>query len=225
MTNFSDSAAERLRAAVERLEDSLAGDLLEGYRVDTIVGDVEWINDAHRRARIARRTSIGDSVPQYQPGLLGEHGSTAYAAGYYNARAFRAHAGIGTRVVPDMADLLRNLGWADTPLIATEGKPSARLRAVVDHGRDDVPVLTAYPPADETSQRFLLARSLSSKPPPRRRNGAWSLPPTHGTSAPRGHSPQNSLPPQTRSAVASAPIPYRPAKSPSTPRNSWSIRS
>lgn len=158
---LSESAAERLRAAAGRLDGRIAEDLLDASTLDTIPSDLEWIDDAHRCVRAARRAST-DDLPLHQRwhGRLGESGSTAYAAGYGDARALRAHAGIGTRTLPDMSALLQRLGWADAPLVATDTSPSAGLHAVVDHGPKDVPVLAAHPPADEPSKRFLLARSL-----------------------------------------------------------------
>ena len=158
---LSDSALELLRAAVDGLERPLAEDLLDAAALDTIQSDLKWIEDAHHRALTVRRTSTNDSMLR-QPwhGMPSQNGSTAYAAGYGDARSIRAHAGIETHTPPDMASLLGRLGWADPPLLATDTKPSAHLQAVVDHGRGDVPVLAAHPPADERSKRFLLARSL-----------------------------------------------------------------
>ncbi len=158
---LSDTAAEQLTDAVEKLERQLAEDLLDAATLDTLASDVEWIGDAHRLARNARRTSVAKSVPR--PPWHARHRearSTAYARGYADARALRGQEGIGTGALPDMAALLRRLDWADPPMIATNAKPSPSLGAVVDHGRDDAPVLAAHPPADEASERFLLARSL-----------------------------------------------------------------
>lgn len=158
---LSDSAAEQLRAAAERLEGQLVEDLLDAASLDTIPSDLEWIDDVHRRTRTARRTSFdGSLVRQPWHGLRGGYDSTAFAAGYGDARALRAYVGMDTHVLRDMGDFLRRLGWADAPLVATDTTPSAGLHAVVDHGHDDVPVLGAHLPADETSKRFLLARSL-----------------------------------------------------------------
>ena len=74
--------------------------------------------------------------------------------------------------MPDMPAFLRRLGWADEPLLAIDTSPSNRVHAVLDHGRDDVPVLAAHRPADRSSERFLLARSLflqaNSRPAERR---------------------------------------------------------
>ena len=85
---------------------------------------------------------------------------TAYAAGYGQARALRERSGLGTDRVPDLEGLMWRLGWADAPMVATDSAPSTSVHAVVDYGRDDVPVVAAYPPATPTSGRFLLARSL-----------------------------------------------------------------
>ena len=158
---LSNSASERLIAAIDRLESPLAEDLLDATALDAIQSNLKWIEDAHRRARTVRRTLTVDSVP-HQPWhrVLGENGSTAYAAGYGDARAIRTHAGMDQRGPPDMASLLGRLGWADPPLLTIDTKPSSHLQAVVDHGQGDIPVLAAHPPADERSKRFLLARSL-----------------------------------------------------------------
>ena len=158
---LSDGDAQRLRAAAEKLEARLADDLLDAAGLDTLPSDLEWIDEAHRRARTARRASNSDTAPDSEwHGPPRRNGTSAYALGYGHARALREHAGIGAGTLPDMAAFLRRHGWADDPLLATRTTPSAGILGVLDHGRDDVPVLAAPLPANETSERFLLARSL-----------------------------------------------------------------
>ena len=72
----------------------------------------------------------------------------------------RERSGMGTERLPDLAVLMRRLGWADEPMVRTKSAPSTGVHAVVDYGRDDVPVVAAHPPVRQTSERFLLARSL-----------------------------------------------------------------
>lgn len=158
---LSDSAASRLKAAIEGLDGRIAADFLDAAALDTIPSDIEWIEEAHRRARAARRTSLQTAILRRPwQGLLGANDSTAYAVGYRNARALRVHAHAGTDTLPDINVFLRRLGWADAPLLATDAAPSTGLQGVVDHGPDDVPVVAAHGPADEPAKRFLLARSL-----------------------------------------------------------------
>lgn len=156
---LSDSAAERLAAALGTLEDPVADDLLDAAGLDTIEGDLAWIDRAHRRARNARRTSRGNDSPRHPYRAGREDDSTAYDVGYEAARGLRAHAGTDP-TLPDMPAFLRRLGWADEPLLTIDTSPSDRVRAVLDHGRDDAPVLAAHHPANKASARFLLARSL-----------------------------------------------------------------
>lgn len=178
---LSDGAVERLTAALEGLETTLADDLLDVASLDTISNDLEWIDKACHRARAVRldtseRSALARPEDRVEGlagailarrGPLGAHpheplkeGGTAYAVGYERARSVRAGAGIGTNSLPDMVEFLRCLGWADAPLVTTDTKPSTGLLAVLDQGREDVPVLAAHPPADEVSGRFLLARSV-----------------------------------------------------------------
>ena len=156
-----DSEVEGLKSAIGRLEGRIADDLLDATAVGMIASDVNWIDEAHQRARGARRTSLENVLHgQSRQDRLDRHEWTAYAAGYRQARALRERSGLGTDRVPDLEGLMRQLGWADAPMVATDTAPSTSVHAVVDYGREDVPVVAAYPPARPTSERFLLARSL-----------------------------------------------------------------
>ena len=160
---LSDSDAERLKSTIGRLEGRIADDLLDATDIGTISDDLDWIEEAHSQARIARRTSASaKNEPLRQPwrGSLDRHERTAYAAGYRQARALRQRSDMGIERLPDLAVLMRRLGWADEPMVRTKSAPSTGVYAVVDYGRDDVPVVAAHPPARQTSERFLLARSL-----------------------------------------------------------------
>lgn len=158
---LSGTAASRLKAAIAGLEGRIADDFLDAAALDTIPSDLQWIDEAHRRARSARRTTRYNAILRRPwQGLRGTDSPTAYVAGYRNARALRANAQVGTDTLPDITVFLQRLGWADAPLLATDAAPSTGLQGVVDHGRDDVPVVAAHAPADEPAKRFLLARSL-----------------------------------------------------------------
>lgn len=155
--------AERLKSVIGRLEGRIADDLLDATDIGAISDDLDWIEEAHSQARIARRTSdSAKNAPLRRSwrDSLDRHERTAYAAGYSQARALRERSGMGIERLPDLAALLRRLGWADEPLVRTNSAPSTGVHAVVDYGRDDVPVVAAHPPARQTSERFLLARSL-----------------------------------------------------------------
>ncbi len=158
---LSDSEAERLKSAIGEFDGRMADDLLDASAIDAIARDLDWINEAHRRARTARRTVANTTVlPLSLRDSPRSDGWTAYAAGYRQARALREQSGLGNDRLPDLGDLMRRLGWADTPMLATDKVPSSSLDAVVDYGRDGVPVVAAHSLGRETSERFLLARSL-----------------------------------------------------------------
>ena len=157
-----DSEAERLKSAVKGLEGRIADDLLDAAAIGTIANDIEWIADAHRKARSASRTRLEDA-PLQQPWQhsTGRNGQSAYATGYVRARTLRSHSHLGSDLLPDLAGFMRRLGWADEPIVATKESPTSSLRAVVDYGRGGVPVVAAHPfAAGQASERFLLARSL-----------------------------------------------------------------
>lgn len=169
-----DTEAERLRCAIEGLDARVADDLLDAAGIGTIARDVEWIDDAHRKARTVYRSSFdnGRRRGAWLDSHSGTTGGTAYAVGYRKARALREYAHLGTNVLPDMAGFMGLLGWADEPMVATDTAPSSNLHAVVDYGRGEVPVVAAHAPSGQTSERFLLARSLflqSCSPEPERR--------------------------------------------------------
>ena len=156
-----DSEAERLKSAIRSLEGRIAADLLDATAIGTVANDVDWIDGAHRRTRKARRTSAANGL-RGQPwqGSIDRNERTAYAAGNRHARALREQSRFGTDRILDLERLMRRLGWADAPMVATETSPSTSVHAVVDYGRDEAPVAAAYPSAQQTSERFLLARSL-----------------------------------------------------------------
>ncbi len=156
-----DREAERLKSAIRRLEGRIAADLLDATAIGTVANDVHWIDGAHRRTRTARRTSAVNALRgQSWQDSLDHHDRTAYAAGYRQARVLRERSGLGTDGVVDLERLMRRLGWADAPMVATDTAPSASVYAVVDYGGDKAPVAAAYPSAQQASERFLLARSL-----------------------------------------------------------------
>lgn len=156
-----DSEAERLKSAIRSLEGRIAADLLDATAIGTVANDVDWIDGAHRRTRTARRTSAANGL-RGKPwqGSIDRHERTAYAAGYRHARALRERSGFGTGRILDLECLMRRLGWANALMVATDTAPSTGVHAVVDYGRDEAPVAAAYPSAQRTSERFLLARSL-----------------------------------------------------------------
>lgn len=156
-----DSEAERLKSAIRSLEGRIAADLLDATAIGTVANDVHWIDGAHRRTRTARRTSAASALrgQSWQDSLC-NHAPTAYASGYRQARALRERSGLGTDGVLDLESLMRRLGWADALMVATDTAPSTSVYAVVDYGPDQAPVAAAYPPAQQASERFLLARSL-----------------------------------------------------------------
>lgn len=158
---LSDDQVERLKSAIRRLERRIADDLLDATAIDMIASDVNWIEEAHKRTRKARRSAPKNGqLRQSMPYVPDRYGKTAYAAGYRQARALRERSGLGNDSVPDLEGLMRRLGWADAPLVATDAAPSPGVRAVVDHGLNAAPVVAAHPPTAPTSERFLLARSL-----------------------------------------------------------------
>lgn len=226
---LSDIAAAQLTAAVEELESQLAEDLLDAATLDTFASDLEWIDDAHRLARDARRTPVAKSVPraQWHPRRR-EAGSTAYATGYADARDLREREGFGTSTLQDMVALLRRLDWADPPMIATNAKPSPSLS--LDLERSSITVETMLlsslrtRPGTKRPSDFCSPGPCFSKSPLRRRDVAWSRPLTLGTSVPRGRSPQNSSLLRTGCGIAFTGIASRLAKLPSTLTSSWSIR-
>ncbi len=158
---LSDSEAERLKSALGELDGRMTDDLLDASAIDVIGRDLDWINEAHRRARTSRRTVANTTVLRMSlRDSLRSGGQTAYAAGYRQARALREQSGLGNDRLSDLRDLMRRLGWADTPMFSTDKVPSSDLDAVVDYGRNGVPVVAAHSLGRETSERFLLARSL-----------------------------------------------------------------
>ena len=157
---LADRQAEHLKSAVEGLEHGLADDLLDAATLDAITLDLEWIHEARRKASTAQRGSGGRSQLRSQEEQIGPPGPTAYATGYRQARDLRNRAAFGADVLSDVPSLMRRLGWADPPLVATDTKPASDLRAIVDYGRDSAPVAAIESGAERTSERFLLARSL-----------------------------------------------------------------
>ena len=155
-----DRKAERLRSTIEGLEHRLADDLLDVATLDAITRDLDWIDEARRKTSVAHRSSPDDGHLGPWQAPVSEPVWTAYAAGYRQARALRDHAGLGAEVLSDLSGLMRHLGWADPPLVATDTKPSSDLRAVVGYGREGAPVAATQTGATQTSERFLLARSL-----------------------------------------------------------------
>ena len=117
----------------EGLRDPLWPDLGHGY-----VGSTGYIIFTDRGGDRIERVSIG-------------------ATGYKIERC-----GVYDQVVgsADLAEFVRRLGWADEPVFFTKAVPSSSLHAVVDYGVGDVPVLAAHSSPSQTSERFLLARSL-----------------------------------------------------------------
>lgn len=159
---LSESEAIHLQSAVGPIEGRIVDDLLDAAAIDTIADDLSWINDAHRLAKTASRTSpnrrTADVPRQWS---LPSNRETAYATGYAEARALRTGTGLDNKVLANLDNFMQRLGWADTPIVATDATPSSRnLHAVVDYGQGDVPVVAAPPIEARPSQRFLLARSL-----------------------------------------------------------------
>ena len=168
---LSDSEAERLASAIEGLEGRIADDLLDATAIDTIAHDLDWIDEAHLQAGTASRTSLdSNSVRRSWRDSLGRNG-TAYATGYRGAHALRQDMGVGNNAVPDLADFMHRLGWADRPIIMTQTAPSNSLHAIVDYGRDDVPVVAAHT-TYRTDERAVPAREIPFPPSQRRRTRA-----------------------------------------------------
>lgn len=158
---LSDADARRLRSVIDLLEPPLTEDLFETAAIETINQDVEWIGEAHRLARRARRRAAPRLDPLSAADVTLRNGQPpAYAAGYASARAVRQRAGVVHDALPDLAAFARRFGWADTPVVATVKEPASALRAVVDYGTEDVAFIATPPGGTPSSDRFLLARSL-----------------------------------------------------------------
>ena len=203
-----DCEVERLKSAIGRLEGRIADDLLDASAIGTIDSDVNWIDDAHRRARKARRTSLENALlGQSSQDRLKRYEWTAYAAGYGQARALRERSGLGTDRVPDLEEphVAPRLGGRahcsprirPPRLACTRGR---RLRSRPRPGRCSVSAGNsrrsgAFPPREIPVSPRLVPPSPS---------GDWSPPPILGTSVPRVPSLRNCSPPPTRSGNASA---------------------
>ena len=159
---LSESEADRLQSAIGTIEGRIVDDLLDAAAIDTIADDLSWINDAHGLAKTARRTSPNKRIAGLsRRRSLPSNRETAYTAGYAEARALRIDAGMDNDVLANFANFLQRLGWADSPMVATDTAPSSRnLHAVLDYGHGDVPVVAAPPAETRPTERFLLARSL-----------------------------------------------------------------
>ena len=156
-----DRKAEQLKSAIGHLEGRIADDLLDATDIGMLARDIDWIEEAHRQAVAARRAHRRNTpVHLISRDWIRGNERTAYATGYDRARALRERSGLDTDPLPDLAGLLRRFGWADAPMVSTETAPSTRVHAVVDYGRKQVPVVAAHSLRRQTSERFLLARSL-----------------------------------------------------------------
>ena len=159
---LSESEADRLQSAIGPIEGRIVDDLLDAAAIDTVAGDLDWINEAHQLAKTANRISPNKRIAGLsRRRSLPSYRETAYAAGYAEARALRTDAGMDNEVLANLPNFLQRSGWADSPMVATDTAPSSRsLHAVVDYGHGDVPVVAAPPPETMPFERFLLARSL-----------------------------------------------------------------
>ena len=144
-----------LRASVSSLEGELRADLLDATTADALPTDARWIDVAHETA-----LGSGLATANEPASLRGGNGSAAYETGYGCARVLREHLGASGGPVDDLRSLMRNLGWAQEPLLRTESKPSSSIDAVLDRSECGAPVVIAYQDGSIESERFRLARSL-----------------------------------------------------------------
>ena len=155
---LSDSDERSLQDAVHALDRSLVDDFLDAASIDQIREDVDWVVEARNRTQGVRLWNAGKGKSDL-PNVNKK--GTAYETGYAHATTLRENVKVSD-AIGNLGDLMRRIGWADVPMIDTGKQPATTsLRAVVDHVRDNTPVVAAYGESqDEPDGRFLLARSL-----------------------------------------------------------------
>jgi hypothetical protein len=149
---LTDDLVTVFEAQVRPLSEELRTDLLQGSTAGFLTGDLRWVLQAFETAGLEPGTTLAQGAP-----LLATPTPTrsAYRLGYQQATSFRQQFGVPTEPLDDLAQMLhKHCGW-----------PSDRLTAVVGKRRDGVPQVVG-PSANQTSQRFRLARAVYFLPSP-----------------------------------------------------------
>ena len=152
---LTDQRETRLKESVSSLEGELRGDLLDATTADALPADARWIHAAHEVALESGHSAANE--PALAPG---GYRSAAHETGYACARTLRDHLGQNGGPVQDIRSVMRDLGWAQEPLLAADSKPTSPLDAILDRSANGAPVAVSYQDGGVESERFRLARSL-----------------------------------------------------------------
>jgi hypothetical protein len=152
---LTDELAQILRDRVSALEASLRTDLLDAESSGSLVADLGWLAEAHTLAAEAGGSVIAE------PKISGIESKTAHGLGYERARILRRYLGAedGHDPIPDLEEILRRLGWAESPTATMTSQPEGLLGAVVDRSREGASVVIT-PPVNTPGGRFGIARSI-----------------------------------------------------------------
>ena len=155
---LTDQHEAMMKASVSTLEAELRDDLLDVSTADELPADVAWISAARKKAMSADPHAA--SKPKRPPPSATRKG-TAHETGYACARSFRQHVSIpnGGRPV-DVPEVMRELGWAQSPSVTTASKPASPIAAMVDGGPSRAAVAVVPAGCASGEARFRLARAL-----------------------------------------------------------------
>ena len=155
---LTDEREALLRSSLSTMERDIRNDLLDVATVDALPVDLSWIESAHRTARGAGRSKPRGGEP---PSGSGPTQPFAHQTGYACAQALRRHlSAVPHETIPEMRQVMQDLGWAQSPVLVVNTTPASPLDAVVEHSDSGAPVVVAAAAADVRQERFRLARSL-----------------------------------------------------------------
>ena len=152
---LTDGLAEVLPELISSLDASVRNDMLDASDSLNLQNDLEWLHKAHSAAKNAG----APKVPEVQLERATE-AKIAHEIGYACAQAAQRHLSGSDerRPVEDMDDVLRRLGWAQSPSQTLDVRPQARMEAVLERSDEGGSVVVAHN-GDATTNRFRLARA------------------------------------------------------------------
>lgn len=148
---LTDTAAEELASLVTPLEDSVRNDLLDAGEFLKLQNDIKWLTDARNLAKDAGKSDSDpwkSDIPKTQ---------SAHSLGYDYAVELRRHLRVED-AVGNMEDILRRIGWANSPIHSLHTTGNA-LEGVVERSNEDA-LVAVVSASNESSKRFKSARAV-----------------------------------------------------------------
>ena len=152
---LTEEIADVLSGRIPSLKGSIRNDLLDAGHALSLQEDLEWLNRAHSAALDAGAPTTAEARLTRETDAR-----TAHELGYACAKATQRHlfGPDGQEPVGDMDDLLRRLGWAQSPSRTVDVQPKGRLEAVLERSDEGGSVAVAHN-EDAAGNSFRLARA------------------------------------------------------------------